>query len=165
MTATQRTPRIRDRVAKRGSVTAPAGDIVAVAARLRLSATRLARQLRQQSDIGLTPTQLSALTAVERDGPLTLGALADQERVAPPTITKVIGKLQEQGLVTKVIDAGDRRICHVATTAAGRALLNESRQRKDAWLATRLAELSPNQRRRLAAALDVLDLLTAREPS
>ncbi len=138
-------------------------DIVDVASRLRLSATRLARQLRQQSGIGLTPTQLSALAAVHRDGPLTLGALAEEERVAPPTITKVIGKLEERGLVAKQIDAEDRRVCRVATTPAGETLLDEIRDRKDAWLINRLAALEPNERKRLAAALDALDLLTTKE--
>ncbi len=138
-------------------------DIADVAARLRLSATRLARQLRQQSGSGLTPTQLSALAAIHRDGPLTMGSLAEEERVAPPTITKVIGKLEEQGLVAKEIDLGDRRVCRVATTPAGEALLDESRQRKDAWLTTRLTGLDVRQRKRLAAALDALDLLTAKE--
>src|SRR6476661_6651962 len=143
----------------------PTADIVDVAARLRLSATRLARQLRQQSGIGLSPSQLSALAAVHRDGPLTLGALADEERVAPPTITKVIGKLEEQGLVIKQIDAGDRRVCRVATTPAGEALLREIRGRKDAWLTNRLAALEPADRERLAAALDALELLTTKELS
>ncbi len=141
---------------------APA-DLVEVAARLRLSATRLARQLRQQSGIGLTPSQLSALAAVHREGPLTLGALADEERVAPPSVTKVIGKLEEQGLVVKQIDADDRRVCRVATTLAGDALLGEIRERKDAWLITRLASLEAGDRNRVAAALDALDLLTTKE--
>ncbi len=138
-------------------------DIVDVAARLRLSATRLARQLRQQSGIGLTPTQLSALAAIHREGPLTLGALAEEERVAPPTITKVTGKLEEQGLVAKQTDGADRRVCRVATTPVGEALLAEIRQRKDAWLITRLAALDPADREHLAAALDALDLLTAKD--
>src|SRR5438876_588360 len=142
------------------TLAAEAAEIGEIAARLRLSATRLARQLRQQSDIGLTPTQLSALTAIHRDGPLTLGALAEQERVAPPTITKVIAKFEEQGLVVKQIDEGDRRVCRVATSPAGEALLAASRQRKDAWLTTRLTALDADQRKRLAAALEALDLLT-----
>ena len=65
-----------------------------LAARLRLSATRLARRLRQEADAGLTPSQLSALAVIEREGPLTLGALADHEKVAPPSITKVVAKLE-----------------------------------------------------------------------
>ena len=70
-----------------------------MAAHLRVSATRLARLLRRQGDTGLSPSQLSALTSIERHGPMTLGALADHERVAPPSITKVVDKLEERGLV------------------------------------------------------------------
>ncbi|HET6950524.1 MAG TPA: MarR family transcriptional regulator [Acidimicrobiales bacterium] len=138
-------------------------DVGAMAARLRVSATRLARRLRRQGDTGLSPSQLSALTAIECHQPVTLGSLADLEQVAPPTITKVVAKLEEQGLVERRPDAGDRRVTHVAPSPAGTALLAEVRQRKDMWLATRLAGLDHEQRVRLAAALDVIDELTRQE--
>ena len=132
-----------------------------LAARLRLSATRLARRLRQEADAGLTPSQLSALAVIEREGPLTLGALADQEKVAPPSITKVVAKLESIGLVARAVDPGDRRFVRVAVTAAGRALLEDSRRRKTAWLTGRIRELGPGEREQLAAALDVLDALVS----
>ena len=132
-----------------------------LAARLRLSATRLARRLRQEADAGLTPSQLSALAVIEREGPLTLGALADHEKVAPPSITKVVAKLESIGLVARAVDPGDRRFVRVALTDAGRALLEDSRQRKTAWLTGRIRELGPPDRDRLAAALDVLDALVS----
>ena len=135
-----------------------------MAARLRLSATRLARQLRQQADAGLSPSQLSALSAIEQLGPVTLGALADYERVAPPSVTKVVTKLEAAGLVRRHPDAADRRVVRVSTTADGNALLARIRQRKTMWLTSRLAALDPAERERLAAALDVLDSLT-RDPS
>jgi DNA-binding MarR family transcriptional regulator len=139
-------------------------DVGAMAAHLRISATRLARLLRRQADTGLTPSQLSALTSIERHGPLTLGALAEHERVAPPSITKVVAKLEEKRLVTRRVDAVDRRVAHVASTPAGSALIAEVRQRKDVWLAARLADLDDDQRTRLAAALDVIDELTGQDP-
>ncbi len=132
-----------------------------LAARLRLSATRLARRLRQEADAGLTPSQLSALAVIEREGPLTLGALADQEKVAPPSITKVVAKLESIGLVARAVDPGDRRFVRVAVTAAGRGLLEDSRRRKTAWLTGRIRELGPGEREQLAAALDVLDALVS----
>ena len=132
-----------------------------LAARLRLSATRLARRLRQEADAGLTPSQLSALAVIEREGPLTLGALADQEKVAPPSITKVVAKLESIGLVARAVDPGDRRFVRVAVTAAGRSLLEDSRRRKTAWLTGRIRELGPGEREQLAAALDVLDALVS----
>jgi DNA-binding MarR family transcriptional regulator len=65
-------------------------------------------------------------------------------------------------LVVRTADADDRRVCRVATSAKGAALLDESRRRKTAWLAGRIATLDADQQRRLADAVDVLDLLTER---
>lgn len=141
----------------------PRLDDAEVAARLRLSATRLARRLRQQSGTGHTPSQLSALATVDRHGPLTLGALADHERVAPPSITKVVAKLESDGLVERAIDATDRRVQRVSTTKAGRDLIAETRRRKTTWLTARIRELPPDEQARLAAALDVLDHLATQD--
>src|SRR5712671_2706790 len=112
-----------------------------IASRLRLSATRLARRLRQESGAGLSPSQQSALAVIANHGPLTLGALAEHERVAPPSITKVVSKLESDGLVVRTPDPGDRRVCRVAMSPQGAALLEESRRRKTAWLAARISEL------------------------
>ena len=135
------------------------GD-AAIAARLRLSATRLARILRRQADTGLSPSQLSALATVEIHGPMTLGALAEHENVAPPSVTKVINLLEAQGLVGREASANDRRVAMVSITREGARLLDESRRRKNQWLAERLTRLEPDQRARLADALDVIELLT-----
>jgi DNA-binding MarR family transcriptional regulator len=139
-----------------------ADDVPALAAHLRVTVTRLARQLRQQGDTGLTPSQMSALTSIDRHGPLTLGALAEREGVAPPSITRVVGKLEEAGLVERRADPADGRVTLVTATVAGRDLLARTRKRKDVWLATRLAALDAGDRHRLAGALDALDRLTGR---
>jgi DNA-binding MarR family transcriptional regulator len=130
-----------------------------IAARLRLSATRLARRLRKEAGSGLSPSQGSALAAVHNNGPLTLGALAEHERVAPPTITRVVAFLEAEGLVVRSADAADKRVSRVATTEAGDALVAESRRRKTAWLSTQVRQLAPDEQARLADALDVLDHL------
>src|SRR5687768_17792197 len=138
----------------------PAGAGIAVpdiASRLRLSATRLARRLRQESSAGLSPSQLSALAVIANHGPMTLGALAEHERVAPPSITKVVSKLESDGLVTRTPDPADRRICRVAVSPSGEALLEEIRRRKTAWLTARISQLDADRQRRLADALAVLD--------
>lgn len=149
----------------RPSVTpqAAALDEVEIAARLRLSATRLARRLRQEADTGFTPSQLSALATIHNHGPLTLGALAEHERVAPPSITKVVTKLEADGLVARSPDATDGRVIRVSVTDAGRELVEETRRRKTTWLAGRIRDLAPHEQARLADALDVLDLLIAAE--
>lgn len=144
------------------STRTPLADPTETAGRLRLSATRLARRLRQEADAGLTPSMLSALAVIDCHGPLTLGALADHERVAPPSITKLVTRLEADGLVVRSGDPDDGRVSRVATSAKGLALVDESRRRKTAWLAGRIATLDADQQRRLADALDVLDALTER---
>jgi DNA-binding MarR family transcriptional regulator len=137
----------------------PTGD-AALAARLRLSATRLARILRREADTGLSPSQLSALATVEMHGPMTLGALAEHENVAPPSVTKVVNILENRGLVGREAAANDRRVAMVSITPDGHRLLDESRRRKNQWLAERLAQLDPGQRARLADAMDVIEILS-----
>jgi DNA-binding MarR family transcriptional regulator len=138
----------------------PSPEVVELAARLRLTATRLARQLRQEAGTGLTPSQLSVLASLDRHGALTLGELAERERVAPPSITKVVAKLEEAELLRREPDPSDRRVVRVRLTAKGGRLLTSSRQRKNAWLADRLADLPAAERARVAKALDVLEHLT-----
>jgi DNA-binding MarR family transcriptional regulator len=133
-----------------------------LAGRLRLSVTRLARQLRQTADSDLSPTQASVLATVSSAGPLALGELAELERVASPTITKVVGLLHEKGLIEKVTDPADRRFVRVSLTPEGEALLERTRARKTAWLARQLQDLSPDELSQLAAATDVLEQLTTR---
>jgi DNA-binding MarR family transcriptional regulator len=139
-------------------------ELAELAGRLRLATTRLARRLRQEADAGLTPSQLSALAVVDHHGPLTLGALAEIEQVAPPSATKVVAKLEAEGLVERTADPIDRRFVLVATTGAGRALMDRSRQRRTAWLAGRLHQLEPARQADLIAALDVLEELSQADP-
>jgi DNA-binding MarR family transcriptional regulator len=136
------------------------GDTAELAGRLRLSVTRLARLMRQQAASGLSPTLLAALATVEAAGPLTLGELACREQVAPPTITKAVSGLEEQGLVARTVDPGDRRVARVEITQAGRALLDRTRTQKNAWLDRRLGSLAPDDLRRLLDAIEALERLT-----
>ena len=140
-------------------------SIADTASQLRLTVTRLARLLRQQSDTGLTPSQMAALATVLRHGPLTLGRLAEIERVAPPTITRIIAKLEESGLVTRETSATDRRYSEVAITDAGIEVIAEIHRRKNEWLAERLRELDPDDLARLDDALHALEAITTRLPA
>lgn len=135
-------------------------DTAELAGRLRLAVTRLARLMRQQTDTGLSPTLLAALATIEAAGPLTLGDLASREQVAPPTITKAVSGLEEHGFVARRVDDTDRRVVRVAITADGRRLLEQTRTRKNAWLAQRLRAVAPEDGARLAAAVDALERLT-----
>lgn len=141
--------------------TSPTGPTEAheVAARLRLAVARLHRTLRQHADAGLSPSQLSALVAIERHGSMTLGELAAHEGVAPPTITGVVARLEADGNVEREPDPTDRRVVRVTASAQGRELVVRARERKDAWLTRRIAGLTPDEIDRLADALGVIEAL------
>lgn len=136
-----------------------------LAARLRLSTTRLSRRLRRETEFDLSPTASSAVAAINVHGPLTLGALAEHERVSPPTITKIVATLEQRGLVERIVDPTDRRVCRVECTSEGVALIERSRDRKNAWLAARLDALGPEARARLSGAMDVLEELATGGPT
>lgn len=130
-----------------------------LASRLRLSVTRLGRRLRTELDGALSPSQLATLSSVEHLGPLTLGELSAVERVKPPTMTRIVAALEEQGLISRAVDPRDRRVTRVEATAEGRRFVQESRRRKDAYLAERLGDLDPGDRAALERAAEVLERL------
>lgn len=134
-----------------------------LAARLRLVVTRLSRQLRQRAEIGISPTQMSALAAIERHGSMTLGELAAHERVQPPSITAVVTRLEDQGLVVRQPDPNDRRVARVEVTRDGHKLVARSRNRKDAELDRRLGALTDDERATLADATAILERLVEGE--
>jgi DNA-binding MarR family transcriptional regulator len=128
-----------------------------LAARLRLSVTRTARRLRQEADADLTPSQMAALATIERHGPLTPSELATAERIQRPTATRVAANLEERGLVLRAGDPRDGRVSLLTATDEGRALLEQVRSRKTAYLAQRMADLSPEDLAALERAADVLE--------
>jgi DNA-binding MarR family transcriptional regulator len=130
---------------------------------MRLAILRLSRRLRQEASGEVTPSQLSALTVLAARGELTLGELAAIERIAPPSMTRIAARLEGHGLLERRSDSADRRIARVAVSKAGQALLDETRNRRDAYLSSRLAEFSDDDRRILEKAIPLLQRLASEE--
>ena len=128
-----------------------------LASRLRLDISRMARRLRQEAGALLSPSQAAALTTIERHGPLTPSELAERERVQRPTVTRVLARLEEAGLVDRAADPQDRRSSLVSISEDGRALLESARARKDAFLARRIDALEPADREALERAAALLE--------
>jgi DNA-binding MarR family transcriptional regulator len=133
---------------------------------MRISVSRLARRLRvERLGLGGTETvlsdiQLAALAALERHDSMTPGELAEHEKVQPPSMTRVIAVLEERGLVLRAPHATDRRQVVLTVTAEGRNLVQRVRRRREAWLAQRLQELSPEERQILRAAAPILEKIS-----
>jgi len=139
---------------------------VGLATALRISVSRLARRLRVERTAQGTPeselsdTQFAALSALERHSAMTPGELAEHEKVQPPSMTRVIAVLEERGLVMRAPHLTDRRQVVLTVTDEGRTVVHRARRRRDAWLAKRLKELSPQERATLRAAAPILEKLS-----
>ncbi len=132
-----------------------------LASELRVSVMRLSRRLRvERPDTGLTLTQIATLGTIERHGPMTPREVADHERVQPPSMTRVLAVLEERGLIDRVAHPSDGRQQLVSLAGNGKALLREDRQRREAWLALRLRELSADEREILHTAAPIIDRIT-----
>ena len=123
---------------------------------------RVARRLRQEAGGELSPSLTAALSTVERHGPLTPSELATRERIKRPTATRVLSRLEEEGLIERTADLYDRRSSLVAVTGKGSELLQALRTRKTAFLAARLDDLEPEERATLERAADILERVLER---
>jgi DNA-binding MarR family transcriptional regulator len=102
---------------------------------------------------------LSALSTIERLGPLTLGRLAELERVRPPTVTKIVGRLEDDDLVVRTVDESDHRVTRVRLSRQGKSLVQNARRRKDALLADKLRNLSGRELEAVEQAVTVIERL------
>jgi len=138
----------------------------ALATAMRISISRLARRLRVErlglggTETVLSDTQLAALAALARHDSMTPGELAEHEKVQPPSMTRVIAVLEERGLVRREPHATDRRQVVLTVTEEGRDVVQRVRRRREAWLAQRLQELTPDERQILRAAAPILEKLS-----
>jgi DNA-binding MarR family transcriptional regulator len=128
-----------------------------LAPRLRLAVTRTARRLRQEGGGELGPTQTAALATIERHGPLGPSELAQLERIAKPTATRVVNRLERAGLIERTRDPLDGRCSILTATAAGTEMLREIRARKTAYFARRLDELDDEDVAALERAVAALE--------
>lgn len=131
-----------------------------VAGRVHSAAVHLLRAVRRvDTETGLSPARLSALSVLVFAGPRTVGELAVTEGVRSPTMSRLVAGLEVDGLVTRVASAVDRRSSTVAVTEAGRVVLLEGQRRRVALLAERLAGWEPADVALLDRAARLLEAL------
>jgi DNA-binding MarR family transcriptional regulator len=138
------------------------------AVQLRTAIVRMARRLRQEAaaeTTGLTPTSVAALATIERHGPITPSEIAEIERVKRPTITRTLGCLEREGLIDRAPDPADGRSALVRVNGAGRERLRRLRGRKNAYLARRMRDLSPEEVETLDRAAEILERMREGERS
>jgi DNA-binding MarR family transcriptional regulator len=133
---------------------------MAVADRLHSAAIHLLRRLRRVDDeSGLSAARLSALSVLVFGGPRTIGALAEAEQVAPPTMTKLVQGMEKDGLVRRGRDAADRRSVMIRATVKGGRVLRAGRRRRVEYLAALLRSLDRANLGQLGQAAGLMEQL------
>ena len=130
------------------------------AARLRAVIGKLSRRLRPTPAAvaaGLTPTRISVLHTVVREGPIRLSDLAASEAINPTQLSRAVAHLVETGLIERAADAGDRRAAWVKPTAAGKRLAERIRRERTDALNRALEGLPADERERILTALPALE--------
>jgi len=128
-----------------------------VAGELRPVLLRLARELRRETDgLEITTRQATLLWVIrERDG-LSIGELAEEERISAPAATGHVDRLERLGLVERRRSPENRRRVGLGLTEEGHALLRRLRARRTGWLSTRLARLDEEELQSVERALPSL---------
>jgi DNA-binding MarR family transcriptional regulator len=123
----------------------------------------LSKMLRAQAaGAGLSITALSVLRRLADGGPCRVTELAAQEAIAQPSMTALVGRLAERGLVERRADSADGRAVLVGLTVAGRNLLDKVRRDRTGVLAERLESMDDSERALITAAVPALDRLLSR---
>ena len=102
---------------------------------------------------GSTAPRLSALSVIVFSGSVSLGDLAEAEQVRPPTMTRIVHALEQQGLVKKQRNPNDGRSALITATLKGKRLLLQGRARRVQQLSERIHALEAGERQRLSVAL------------
>ena len=136
-----------------------------LASDLSLAVMRLARQLRFRNPSSpVSLSQLSALATLTNEGPMTPGALAISERVRPPSMTRVIASLADEGFVDRAPHPVDGRQVLVSVSESGAELVKAARRARQEWLAERLVKLDGDKRAVLREAADLMLALVDESP-
>jgi DNA-binding MarR family transcriptional regulator len=137
-----------------------------LAAQIRTILSRLKRRLREQGGRGdLTPSQISVLLRIEKDGAATVSGLARAEGMRPQSMSSIVTSLQDAGLVSGIADPNDGRKTLMSLSKKCEKLLREGRAARQDWLtAIILQKLSALEQQQLSTTLELLGRLTEDGP-
>jgi DNA-binding MarR family transcriptional regulator len=118
---------------------------------------KLKMRVREHGGNDLTPSQVSVVLRLERDGPATVSSLARAESMRPQSMSAIVAPLQKSGLIRGAADASDGRQTLMSLTPKCQKWLQEGRAARQDWIATTIAQkLSVQEQEKLRAALELL---------
>lgn len=141
-----------------------APNSVDVANRLRPTLLKLVRELRREvHSLGVTGGQVSLLVTIRQNPGIGVGGLAALERMSAPGMSKYVARLEQAGLVTRT-RGEDRRRVALALTPQAERVLRSVKERRTAWLASRLTQLDADELAKVEEAIEPLARLLEVRP-
>jgi DNA-binding MarR family transcriptional regulator len=133
----------------------------ALAAELRATVGKLKRKLREQGGRSdLTPSQVSVLLRLEKDGPAAVSSLARAEGMRPQSMSAIVTSLLDAGLLSGSPDPNDGRQTLMSLSRRCQKLLTEGRAARQDWRTTTIQKkLSSQDQEKLATAVHLLTRL------
>jgi DNA-binding MarR family transcriptional regulator len=119
---------------------------------------RLARRLRAERPANsVTLGGLALLSTLHREGPMPAVDLARAERLQPQSLSRLIARLEADGMIARTPGEEDRRTLILAITTDGRRALRRDMDARRIWLSETMAMLlTDEERQRLMGAADIL---------
>jgi DNA-binding MarR family transcriptional regulator len=131
-----------------------------IANELRPVLLRIARELRREiHSLGVSGGQVSVLAAIKRQPGITAARIAEVERISAPAMSNHLARMEQAGLIERTRGGLDKRRVGLSLTAEGEKVLRSVRQKRTAWLASRLDTLSAEERRAVDKAIAPLERL------
>ena len=132
-----------------------------LAVEIRTVCGKLKRRLREHGGRDdLTPSQVSVVLRLDKDGSSTVSSLARAEGIRPQSMSAVVTSLQAAGLVRGVPDPSDGRQTLISLTPKCQKRLQVGRAARQDWLTSTISQkLSVREQEKLRAALEILSRL------
>lgn len=128
--------------------------ILAAVRRLMHAADLRSRRLARET--GLTAPQFAVLQAIADLGEVTTGRISTDVSLSQATVTLILDRLMERGLVERYRSPSDRRVVHARLTSAGRQALAAAGPAVSARILREFEALPVAKRTELAATLEWL---------
>jgi DNA-binding MarR family transcriptional regulator/uncharacterized glyoxalase superfamily protein PhnB len=128
--------------------------------------TRLARRLRSaRPEHAVSLSTLALLSALHRKGPMPAVQLAREEKLKPQSLTRLLARMEADGLIERHRDERDQRVLLSGLTREGRAVVVRDMASRRAWLEQAMEmALDPAERAHLTSAADLMLKVAGQEP-
>jgi DNA-binding MarR family transcriptional regulator len=137
-------------------------EVRVTAARLRVSLSAFRRRIQEAAmESDLSAPQLTALSRIDRLGPVTTAELARREQITPQAMGVTVASLEQLGLVARSADVSDGRRSILSLTPSGRDAVHSGRSAVSDKIAAALAEsFTPGEIAVLDAAAPLIERLS-----